>query len=113
MLVWSLIINSPLSFTGTSSGQLIYRRHTWFTKDIDLFRGSSSPVSAIAWRGDVIAWADAGQVRVMNITTQAAICYLNRSDLSLPDWVITCCSPPNVGPQNPFPCHLFWESEYV
>ncbi len=56
-------------------------------------------MTTIAWRGEVVAWADAGQVRVMNITSQAAICYLN--------------SPPNVGPSNPFPCHLFWESEYV
>jgi WD40 repeat protein len=98
---------------GTLSGQLIYHRHTWFTKDIELFRGSSSPVTAIAWRGDVVAWADAGQVRVMNITTQAAVCYLNRSVIFLVHLISLLSSPPNVGPQNPFPCKLFWESEYV
>jgi hypothetical protein len=77
-LLWLALARSHRPI-GTSAGQLIYHRHTWYTKDIELFRGSSSPVSAIAWRGDVVAWADAGQVRVMNVVTQAAICYLNRS----------------------------------
>jgi len=84
---------------GGAGGQLIHHRHAWFSqKDIELFRGSGTPVCALAWRGDVVAWADSSQVRVMDVATQAAICYLN--------------SPPNVGPSNPFPCRLFWESEY-
>eukprot|EP01041_Mallomonas_annulata_P004788 gene4788-9542_t len=83
---------------GTISGQLIHHRHGWFTqKNVTLFSGADSPVQKISWRGNIVAWADATQVRLMDITTQSAICYLS--------------CPQGVGPQNPYPCTLYWESE--
>jgi hypothetical protein len=72
-------INCPILFPlGTALGRLIHHKQAWFAKDIELFSGSGSSVNAIAWRGDVVAWADASQVRLMDVTTQVAICYLNR-----------------------------------
>jgi len=48
---------------GGATGQLIYHRTVWFAqKKVALFNGADSPVTAIAWRGNVVAWADATQV---------------------------------------------------
>ena len=44
-----------------------------------------------------MAWADACQIRLMEVQSQTAICYLN--------------CPPNIGDNNPFPCSLFWHSD--
>lgn len=52
---------------------------------------------SIAWHKNYLAWSDAAHVRVMDTDTQTAICYLS--------------APVGVGIHNPFPCHLFWESD--
>jgi hypothetical protein len=84
---------------GGANGQLIYHRTVWFTqKNVTLFNGADSAISNIAWRGNVVAWADATQVRLMNLSTQSAICFLD--------------SPIGVGIESPLPCCLFWESEF-
>jgi hypothetical protein len=83
---------------GTASGKLVHHKQVWFThKNLVLFVGAESPVISLSWRGDIVAWADLKLVRVMNIATQAAVCYVS--------------SPPGVGPQNPFPCHFFWDGD--
>jgi len=75
---------ASISDIGTASGQLIHHRQVWFTqKNIVLFSGAGSPVTKISWRGNIVAWADATQVRLMDITTQTAICYLNWYALSV------------------------------
>ena len=82
---------------GTSSGQLLYYSQVWFTKkQLILFSGDDSAVSVISWRGNVIAWADACQVRLLDIASKTAICCLS--------------SPAGVSKVNPYPCKLFWES---
>lgn len=83
---------------GGVSGQLVYHRQVWFSqKNVVLFGGNESPVQKIVWRGNFIAWADSSQVRLMDISTQSAICYIN--------------CPLGVGPQNPYPCSLWWDSD--
>lgn len=87
---------------GTHSGQLIYRRNSWAVSSAhkdqrELFHGTGSSVNAVTWRGNVVAWADASHVRLMEVHSQTAICYLN--------------SPPNIGVNNPFPCSLFWDTD--
>lgn len=83
---------------GGASGQLTLHRTTWFAqKNVVLFQGADSAVQTISWRGYLVAWADASQVRLMDISTQSAICYLD--------------APSGVGASNPFPCALFWKSE--
>ena len=84
---------------GGATGQVIYHRTVWFAqKNVTLFTGADSPVSAISWRGNIVAWADSSQVRLMDVTTQTAICYL--------------CCPDGVGPHHTLlPCSLFWESD--
>ena len=84
---------------GGATGQVIYHRTVWFAqKNVSLFTGADSPVSAISWRGNIVAWADSSQVRLMDVTTQTAICYL--------------CCPEGVGPHHTLlPCSLFWESD--
>ena len=62
-----------------------------------LFNGADSAVTTIAWRGNVVAWGDATQVRIMDLATQSAICFLN--------------CPQGVSTYSPLPCCLFWESE--
>jgi hypothetical protein len=80
------------------TGQLIYHRTVWFSqKNVTLFNGADSPVSVIAWRGNIVAWGDATQVRIMDLSTQSAICFLN--------------CPQGVSAYSPLPCCLFWESE--
>ena len=70
----------------------------WFSqKNVTLFNGADSPVSVIAWRGNIVAWGDATQVRIMDLSTQSAICFLN--------------CPQGVSAYSPLPCCLFWESE--
>lgn len=44
----------------------------------------------------MVAWADASHLRLMEVTSQTAICYLS--------------CPPNIGVNNPFPCSLFWDT---
>lgn len=89
---------SRVESLGGSSGQLIYHRTVWFSqKNAILFNGAGSAVSVITWKNDLIAWADFTHVRLMNISTQSAICYLE--------------CPAGVSVQYPFPCSLFWESD--
>ena len=45
----------------------------------------------------MVAWGDATQVRIMDLATQSAICFLN--------------CPQGVSTYSPLPCCLFWESE--
>jgi hypothetical protein len=82
----------------------MYRRNAWAASSSaslrdqkELFHGSGSAVSTVTWRGSVVAWADATHVRLMEVTSQTAICYLN--------------CPPNIGTNNPFPCSLFWYTD--
>jgi hypothetical protein len=83
---------------GGNSGQLVYHRTSWFKKkDVVLFNGAGSPVSIITWRENIVAWADAAQVRLMDINTQSAICFLD--------------CPHGVDIEHPLPCCLFWESD--
>eukprot|EP01035_Chromulina_nebulosa_P019588 gene19588-25491_t len=83
---------------GCSSGKLIHHKQVWFTnKNSVLYQGQDSPVNAIVWRKDLIAWSDSTMLRVMNITTQSAVCYVN--------------APTGVSINNPFPCKLFWDSD--
>ena len=83
--------------TGTATGQLVYYSQVWFTtKQLILFNGDDSAVSNITWRGNVIAWADACQVRLLDIASKTAICCVP--------------SPAGVSKVNPYPCKLFWES---
>lgn len=83
---------------GGQSGQLVYHRTLWFTqKDIILFNGADSPISNIVWRRNLVAWADALNVRLIDITTQTAICYLE--------------CPSGLDIQYTLPCILFWESD--
>ena len=82
---------------GTASGQLIYHKTAWFApKNIVLYSGSGSPISSITWRGVVVAWSDMSQVRLLDISTQSALCYLD--------------CPVGVSLQCPIPCRLHWES---
>ncbi len=84
---------------GSASGRLIYHRKSTFSyKDIVLFSGASSAVSSIAWRGNLVAWCDTNTVRIMDISTQTAICRLN--------------APQGVSVDDPYPCSLFWSSDY-
>lgn len=82
---------------GCVSGKLIYYQSQWFAhKNIVLFKGSNTSVTAIAWKYNFVAWSDAQQVRIMDISTQSAICY------------ISC--PLGVDIDHPLPCTLFWET---
>lgn len=83
---------------GGLSGQLTHHRTVWFAqKNVILFQGADSAVTNISWRGNLVAWSDATQVRIMDISTQSAICYLE--------------SPAGVGIDTPFPCSLYWETD--
>ena len=89
---------TALHYSGSVTGQLIYHKTIWFTqKNVTLFNGADSAVTTIAWRGNVVAWGDATQVRIMDLATQSAICFLN--------------CPQGVSTYSPLPCCLFWESE--
>ena len=92
------VFRQQFKYTGSVTGQLIYHRTVWFSqKNVVLFNGADSAVTTIAWRGDIVAWADSTQVRIMDLSTQTAICFLN--------------CPQGVSTYNPLPCCLFWESE--
>lgn len=83
---------------GCASGKLIHHKLVWFSqRNVVLFHGSDSPISVIAWRGNIVAWADSTHVRVLNIAKQTAICSVN--------------CPSGVGLKNIFPCHLIWETD--
>lgn len=91
--------NRERSFmVGTSSGKLIHHRAQWFAhKNIILFKGSNVSISNIAWKNNLVAWADTYHVRIMDIVTQTAVCYIN-------------CPVDNIDVNNPLPCHLVWDS---
>lgn len=83
---------------GTEKGRLIYHKPARFSqKDALLFPGDGTPVISIAWKGNYVAWADVCVVRVMDVSTQTAICQLQ--------------PPYGVGIEDPFPCSLFWRNE--
>lgn len=76
---------------GAANGALIYRRAGWLKqKTIVLSPGNGSPVTTLAWRGGLVAWADLSSLRVMDLTSQTAICRLNIPHGILPDDGIDC-----------------------
>eukprot|EP01032_Pedospumella_encystans_P022347 gene22347-25315_t len=85
---------------GTSSGRLILHRPAgWFRqsqKEVVLFPGAGSAITTIKWEGNLVAWADVAQVRVMDISTQTALCQMS--------------APMGVGAEEPYPCSLCWTS---
>jgi len=85
---------------GTSSGRLILHRPAgWFRqsqKEVVLFPGAGSAITTIKWEGNLVAWADVAQVRVMDISTQTALCQMS--------------APVGVGAEEPYPCSLCWTS---
>jgi hypothetical protein len=58
-------------------------------------------VGAVAWRGDLVVWADGAQVRLMDVRTQDAVCYLDIPSIGM--------SP--LPTASEFPCSLFWASD--
>ncbi len=83
---------------GDGTGQLTKHRITWYTQKKEvLFAGAGSAITTIAWLGDLVAWADSTQVRIMDANTLSAICYLN--------------SPSGTGNVS-FPCCLHWASNH-
>eukprot|EP01038_Epipyxis_sp_PR26KG_P008152 gene8152-11033_t len=82
----------------TSSGRIIHHRSAWFTqKDLVLFAGAGSSVTSLSWRNNLIAWCDDSVIRILDVNTQSAVCQIG--------------APIGVSPDDPFPCHLFWESD--
>eukprot|EP01039_Chlorochromonas_danica_P006320 gene6320-6969_t len=76
---------------GAANGALIYRRAGWLKqKTVILSPGNGSPVTTLAWRGGLVAWADLSSLRVMDLTSQTAICRLNIPHGILPDDGIDC-----------------------
>ena len=83
---------------GGSSGMLSKYKASWFNQKHDvLFAGTGTAVGAIAWNGALVAWTDAAQMRVMDITSMTAICYLE--------------APEGVGVRASFPSSLLWASD--
>ena len=72
---------------------------SWFNQVHDvLFAGGGTAVRTIGWNGQaLVAWTDATQMRVMNINTMSAVCYLE--------------APDGVGANSLFPSSLIWASE--
>jgi hypothetical protein len=84
---------------GCASGMLSRYKASWFNQVHDvLFAGTGTAVSAIAWNGgNLIAWTDATQMRVLDVGTMSAVCYLE--------------APDGVGVGSLFPSSLVWPSE--
>lgn len=83
---------------GTVSGKLIRYRMTWLSNKSNLLsKGNDTAVTTISWRGDVVAWADASQLKLLDVKTMTAICYLE--------------CPSGVSIDDPLPCVLFWASD--
>ncbi|KAJ1418625.1 hypothetical protein B484DRAFT_481595 [Ochromonadaceae sp. CCMP2298] len=66
-----------------------------------LFPGTGSAVSCILWEGSLVAWADGQQVRVMDVTSQTALCQLAAP---MGAGVIA-----GLGAGAGFPCSLCWQ----
>lgn len=81
-----------LSFlAGAANGALIYRRAGWLKqKTVVLSPGSGTPVCVVRWRKQLVAWADMCTVRVMDISTQTAICRVSAPHGLLPEDGIAC-----------------------
>ena len=63
---------------GTSSGAIVHRRKSGHKmKNMVLFEGANTPVHCISWRGAVVAWADSRHIRLLCVTNQTAICFIN------------------------------------
>lgn len=83
---------------GTVSGKLIRYRMTWLSNKSNLLsKGNDTAVATISWRGDIVAWADASQLKLLDVKTMTAICYLE--------------CPSGVSIDDPLPCVLFWASD--
>jgi hypothetical protein len=57
----------------------MHHKESWFTqKNVPLFQGAGSPVTSIEWRGQLIAWADATCVRILDVERSAPVCAVPR-----------------------------------
>ena len=88
---------------GTESGKIIHHRRLdregMSSSQLNiLFTGAGSPVACLAISPcqTILAWSDHSNVRVMDISTQTAICFV-------PSPTGVCLGL--------FPCSLFWESD--
>ena len=89
---------------GTTSGAIIQYRpaSSWYKKKIIvLFDGANTPVDAISWRGKIIAWADSRHIRLMCVSNQTALCFIN-APKGLP--------MDSAASSSFCPCSLYWES---
>lgn len=89
---------------GTAGGAIIQYRpaSSWYKKKIIvLFDGAHTPVDALSWKGKIIAWSDSRHVRLMCVSNQTALCFINA-----PSGL-----PMDSAASSSFcPCSLYWES---
>ena len=71
---------------------------SWFNQKHDvLFAGTGTAVGTIAWCGELVAWTDATQMRVLDTSTMTAICYIE--------------APEGISARAVFPSSLLWASD--
>ena len=79
---------------GGPRGQLVVCRKNWYAQRDSVLHEGEGGVVAIAWRGNLVAWANERGVKIVDLETEEKITFVERPPTDLP-----------------FRCQLFWESD--
>jgi hypothetical protein len=84
--------------SGGLAGQLMLRTKGWlFSQKDQVLHKGEGPVTAVRWRGNLIAWANSAGVKVYDCKNNERISYIERDDRG---------TRPDL-----HRCHLFWERD--
>lgn len=82
---------STMFATGGLTQQFIINTKGWFSNKDNVIHAGEGPIHAIAWRGDLIAWANNLGVKVYDCATSERITYISRSQGAPPPDQYRCC----------------------
>lgn len=82
---------SGMFATGGLAQQFIINTKGWFSNKDNVIHSGEGPIFAIAWRADLIAWANALGIKVYDCNTSERITYINRATGSPPPEQYRCC----------------------
>lgn len=91
-------ISEKAFVTGGQEGRLVLGRKGFFSSyREETLHENEGPITAIAWRGSLVAWANEEGVKVLDVEGEERICFLARPEIE--------------GRSTDLRCSLLWESE--
>jgi hypothetical protein len=93
---------------GGRAGQLVISTKGWFGPKDTVVHAGEGPIQAVAWAGDLVAWANDAGVKVLDHSIPERVSFVAKP--KPPPFSVSAPAP--VG-GDPYDCHLVWAQEDV